>query len=216
VSREVAKAIADTGRVNGPIFTIENGIDLPLTMKIKKNVTHKNTDLLIAGIKHPEMAALLDKECGQLFGIRTKCLIAEISRSDFLQQMAESRITVFLPKKTEGFYLPSLEGMAMGTFIICPDCGGNRSHCISNFNCLMPDYAEKEIITSVKAALQMDKTSFDKILENATHTAQKHSLENERGQFYEILNKILSIGKNAKNWKLHFEKDDPKWQDLIS
>jgi len=49
---------------------------------------------------------------------------------------------VFLPnqKEGEGFYLPALEGMAVGTLVIFPDCIGNRSFCLSGYNCFRPDY----------------------------------------------------------------------------
>ena len=36
-------------------------------------------------------------------------------------------MTLFLPNQREGVYIPGLEGMALGTLVVCPDCVGNRS-----------------------------------------------------------------------------------------
>ena len=45
--------------------------------------------------------------------------------------MARARVTVLVPNPKEGFYLPALEAMALGTIVVCPDCVGNRSFCVA-------------------------------------------------------------------------------------
>ena len=50
--------------------------------------------------------------------------------------MARARVTLYLPNRLEGFYIPALEGMALGTLVVCPDSVGNRSYCRDGENCL--------------------------------------------------------------------------------
>ena len=96
-------------------------------------------------------------------------------------------MTIFLPNKTEGFYLPALEGMAMETLVICPDCIGNRSFCLPGFNCLRPDYAKDAIIEAVKTAVELSSEKAELLLSNASETATNHTLQNERASFLGIL-----------------------------
>jgi glycosyltransferase involved in cell wall biosynthesis len=54
-----------------------------------------------------------------------------------LNWINQAKITVFLPyRDIEGFYMPALEGMALGTLVVCPDCIGNRSFCLPGYNSL--------------------------------------------------------------------------------
>ena len=52
----------------------------------------------------------------------------------------------------EGFYLPALEAMALGSLVICPDCIGNRSFCLPGRNCFRPNYDLNSVIDSVQSA----------------------------------------------------------------
>ena len=67
-------------------------------------------------------------------------LTEHVPRDEFLDAMRRARVTLFLPNEEEGFYLPALEGMALGTIVVCPDCVGNRSFCLPGVNAFRPDY----------------------------------------------------------------------------
>src|SRR5205823_11686017 len=100
------------------------------------------------------------------------------------------KITVFLPRPVEGFYLPSLEGMAAGTVVVCPDCLGNRGFCEDKMNCFRPEYATDEIALAARIALQQSQIERARMLQNAKATVRMHSLERERESFARILTSL--------------------------
>ncbi len=126
VSPEVTEAIGESGRVNGPVFTIRIGINFSVFPDRFTPADQWVEDILITGIKNRELGRSLQDWFNQ-FDCSTQLLEYLIPREDFLQRLSNSRITVFLPETREGFYLPSLEGMATETLVICPDCIGNIS-----------------------------------------------------------------------------------------
>ena len=64
-------------------------------------------------------------------------------------------MTLFLPNETEGFYLPALEGMALGTIVVCPDCVGNRSFCLPQVNAFRPAFHFDDMVQETETALTM-------------------------------------------------------------
>jgi glycosyltransferase involved in cell wall biosynthesis len=190
VSNEVSEAILATGRVNGPVVTIPNGIDLSLFSEFNKPWAERPNDILIAGIKNPVMATELHHECRKL-GLTTTCITVPVPRKEFLGMMGDSRFTVFLPLESEGFYLPALEGMAAGTFVICPDCVGNRSFCMDGQNCMMPEYTTEAILRTIITAFQTDTARLNEMKGNAILITAKHDLMEERKSFHLLLEEYV-------------------------
>ncbi|MFZ4462636.1 MAG: glycosyltransferase [Bacteroidales bacterium] len=198
VSQEVANSILATGRVNGPVFTIPNGIDYSQISDLYQPDCKKDIDILIVGLKNPKIAEELEALCLNL-PIKAVCLLEQIPRPEFLKTMANSLITVFLPGVLEGFYLPALEGMSVGTFVICPDCIGNLSYCQNMHNCRMPEYSAQNIFEAVSNTLNMSTLSRNQILQNANQTVKKHFIEYEQLAFTSILKKLDSLWKQEPN-----------------
>jgi hypothetical protein len=188
VSEEVADPIKATEEVNGPVFAIPNGIDLSSVPK-GKPWNERAIDVLICGVKAPELA----RDVPAAFADQNwtiQCLTKWIPRQDYLALLSNAKITVFLPRPVEGFYLPSLEGMAAGTVVVCPDCLGNRGFCEDKVNCFRPKYATDEIALAARIALQQSQVERTRMLENAAATVRMHSLERERESFARILRQI--------------------------
>jgi glycosyltransferase involved in cell wall biosynthesis len=180
VSREVADAINATGEVNGPVFVIPNGIDLPPMPPNERKI-----DILISGFKAPDFAREIAQRLPD-----AKLIVDPLPRNEYVDLLRSAKATVFVPRKNEGFYLPALEGMAAGTLVICPDCFGNRSFCLDDVNCFRPAYDLNAIISAVEHATSANHTQ---MLERAAQTAREHSLENEREKFLSILHKIDTL-----------------------
>jgi glycosyltransferase involved in cell wall biosynthesis len=98
-------------------------------------------------------------------------------------------VSVFLPQETEGFYLPALEGMALGTVIVCPDVLGNRSFCRPGVNCFRPPYDEDALFEATEAAFA-DLPNLGEMTERAHRTADEHDLARERESFLRILERV--------------------------
>ncbi|HEY2124846.1 MAG TPA: glycosyltransferase [Chthoniobacterales bacterium] len=188
VSEEVAQAIKATGEINGPVFVIPNGVDSSSLPAIK-DPAKRTTDLLICGLKAPELARMAYSHfAGKNRNVRW--LIEWMPRQDYLARLANAKITLFLPRPSEGFYLPALEGMGCGTLVICPDCVGNRSFCFDGLNSLRPAYESDAIVAATDKALGQTESERDALLAEAQATFRAHSLEQERAGFYKILDQL--------------------------
>jgi hypothetical protein len=187
VSEEVADAISSTGIVNGPVLVIKNGLDSK-NFPAKKPI--KDIKVLIVGYKKPALAAQVH-ELLKKSGIEVHLLTRMIARSDYLSLVARSVITIFLPCQAEGFYLPALEGMGLETFVICPDCIGNRGFCFDMQNCISPIYSLDGIVSACHEAIAIHSTgSAEKIISSGIQQFNAHSLIEERCRFIEILDSL--------------------------
>ncbi len=188
VSEEVATAIKETGIVNGPVHVIPNGIDFSAIPR-GSPLAQRKIDILFCGLKAPELA----REVAAAFAggkLRVQTELNFLPRSEFLGLVSDARVTVFLPRPVEGFYLPALEGMASGTVVVCPDCQGNRSFCIDGANCFRPKHNAQAIITGTRRALAQSEADSTRMLERAKATVEEHSLAREREKFLRILTQI--------------------------
>lgn len=192
VSAPVAQALQASSRVNGPILTINNGLDCGEFPPVVADWAARQIDLLIVGIKQPALALDISQHL-QGLPQRIEVLTTPIARADFLQRLGNSKIALLLPHVTEGFYLPALEGFALGTLVICPDCVGNRSFCRPAENCLQPPYSITSLVAALHHALHMTAEQRCAMQQAAQRTAQQHSLAQERQAFLEILHDIDAI-----------------------
>lgn len=188
VSQQVADAITQTAKVNGPVFVIPNGVsfdDIPPTADGPRPI-----EVLICGLKAPELARQIEQRLRQDENINVTSLVDWVPRTEYLDRLSRARLVVTLPRPTEGFYLPALEGMACGALLVCPDCVGNRDFCRDGVNCFRPQYDVNQVIAAIYRALGLAPGEAEKMRENAKTTAQEHSLERERSSFLGILERI--------------------------
>jgi glycosyltransferase involved in cell wall biosynthesis len=188
VSGEVASAIEATGRVNGPVFTIPNGLDLD-ELPAPSSLAARDIDLLVVATKRPEQGAEMLPRLERI-GRRVRLLGDPVPRRELLMWMNRARVTLFLPRHTEGFYLPALEGMALGTVVVCPDCVGNRSYCLPGINALRPAYTDADVLDQVEAAVALPPDEAERLVAAGSATAEEHRLGVERVRFLEVLNDL--------------------------
>jgi hypothetical protein len=205
VSEEVKQAILATERVRGPVFTIPIGLDLP-ELSSPRAPRH---DVVIAGLKNRDMAEPLRERilalmagkdsglgAGQHIGHETpriEVLTGRLPRETFLEQLQYARVAVFLPQASEGFFLPALEAMALGTLVVCPDVVGNRSFCLAGQNCFRPDYTLQAIARATAEALMLAPEERAAMLATARETARRFGIERERAEFLGILERVHEI-----------------------
>lgn len=193
VSPEIKQYLEAHAKVNGELFVIPYGLDLAQIPELLDG-EQKDDHILIAALKEPELGQTLKIELEKT-GNKVELLTTQIARSEYLDKLNRARITVFLPnqKEGEGFYLPALEGMAVGTLVICPDCIGNRSFCLPGYNCFRPDYRVETLLNAIQQALQYSQTQVQEILTHAKKTANEYNLLKERQAFLEIIDNIPEI-----------------------
>jgi len=183
VSQEVADAMEEAGS-RGPIVVIPNGVDAPIVAPGDSSA--RPVDLLVAGLKQPAMATRAARQLART-GRSIEVLTDRLSRDDFLDAMRRARVTLFLPNETEGFYLPALEGMALGTIVVCPDCVGNRSFCLPQVNAFRPAFRFDDLVHETETALAMEEPAAEALRRGAIETVSNYSLDGERQKFHEVL-----------------------------
>jgi glycosyltransferase involved in cell wall biosynthesis len=183
VSQEVADAVQEAGS-HGPIVVIPNGIDVPIVSADDSSA--RPVDLLIAGLKQPAMATRAATQLART-GRSIEVLTDPLLRDDFLDAMRRARVTLFLPNETEGFYLPALEGMALGTIVVCPDCVGNRSFCIPAVSAFRPAFRFDDLVQDTETALTMGDSAAEALRRGAVATVRNYSLDTERRRFHQVL-----------------------------
>ena len=184
VSQEVADAICATGRVNGPVIAISNGIEA-------LSVPSRPTRLAVAivGYKDPKLAQALADRLAAM-GIEHRCLTEFIPRESLLSLLSHSRVAVCLPRAEEGFYMPPLEAMSIGCLVVTVDCVGNRGFCLNEHNCLIADRNVESLSEATLRALNIGRIKRWRIHRKATSTARQHSLSKERRRFQSVLRDI--------------------------
>ena len=188
VSEEVAQVLRASRQVEGPLFVIPYGLpskSFPQPIPFAQ----KDLDILIVANKRPKLGRLM-----RLFlwrpGRRVYLLDKQVLRPIFLTLLKRAKMTLFLPHAAEGFYLPALEGMAVGTLVLCPDCIGNRSFCQTNWNSFRPNYNPVAILNAVAKAGRLEASQRETILTNASQTFAEHNLPKERTAFLDILENV--------------------------
>lgn len=180
VSQPVADAILATGQVNGPVAVIPNGIELPPHIEQNKG----SETIFIDAIKSVPVGIELSKQLHER-GYHVDLLVEKVLRSEYLTRLGNARLAILLPNPTEGFYLPGLEAMALGTPVIMPDCVGNREYVRHNQNCLL--VSPQEIL---RAVLQLTPEQLAGFRSEGLATARRYTLDNEYQQFIKILGNL--------------------------
>ncbi|MEQ8705791.1 MAG: glycosyltransferase [Phaeodactylibacter sp.] len=189
--------------VNGPVFFIPDAIDFSLLPAPNPD---PDVDVLIVGLKNPEIAKALERRLRWYNFLRRKKVRFKVqvppklpTRQDFLNLVNQARIVVYLPlteaQGAEGFYLPALEGMVMEKLVICPYAVGNADFCIPGETCLQPDYNANDIFSALLAALKMSKEQFQEIVKAGRKIANRHTLEEERKSILEL------AGRTDELWR---------------
>lgn len=193
VSAEVESAIVATGRVNGPVVTIPNGVDVSIRPGLPWQ--HRPIDVLVVGLKQAVMAAEVAR---MLPGdLRQVVMERRIERSRLLTLMAEAKVVVCLPDPTEGFYLPALEAMALGALVVCPDAVGNRGFCIDGRTCLMPARDAASLATAAASAARLSAAERDPLLAAASDKVQEHTLAAEAQRFSRLLADLPQLWRQS-------------------
>lgn len=192
VSDEVADAIRGTGRTNGPIIVIPNGIDIAPPPRQEAPPSATPPSIAIVDYKRPDLGAALRRALDQA-GIPYVALTGFLPRSAFLRLFAAVDVAVCLPHETEGFYLPALEAMASGCIAVTLDCVGNRGFCHDHRNCLIAKPTAQSLCATVQEAIGIPPAAREAMLRAAGDTVQRHSLAAERKRFHALLEDIDNV-----------------------
>jgi hypothetical protein len=176
---------------NGEVHVVKMGIE---TDAAEPHPGAHTVDVAIAGLKAPALARELAERVA--FGLSVDPIVEPIPRRTFLERIARARVSVCLPIAREGFFLPPLEAMALGSAVVTADCFGNRGYCRDGYNCLVvpPDV---DALSSAVLALGSDAALRARLVAGGYETAAGHSMEQERLAYHRLLGAYLA----GQSWK---------------
>ena len=122
-----------------------------------------------------------------------------ISQHELAKRLRTADIFIGTPNKTEGFYLTPMEAMASKVVVVCPDVVGNRSFCVPNVTCLMPEYEDLTGHIQALERLIDDHHLRQTIVRNGYRAARTRQWWDERSAFLKFLQSIpVSMPETAE------------------
>jgi glycosyltransferase involved in cell wall biosynthesis len=205
----LGKKILEDFGVNGPVYLIPDAIDFS---QLPPPPTSPDLDVLIVGLKNPDLATRLYKKLQwknrwqrKNWKIAVQLPPKLPTRADFLALVNRAKIVVFLPldaeRGAEGFYLPALEAMAMSKLVICPFAVGNIDFCIPDNTCLQPEYNERALRKAVVSALGMDSAAQQQLIQAGKVIAANHDIKLEKERLLKLLEDADKIWQDVSLFK---------------
>lgn len=180
----VSEAVRDAilPHANGPCYAIKMGHTFePIQYQ-------KDWDIYILANKQAE----LGNELTNWFkaqGYRVLLHTSTQEHRQVIEAMAFSRLTIALPHKTEGFYLPGIEAMYYSNMAVVPHCVANKEYYSRYSNLMIPNFSFDSIRLAALSALK--KSQQNNIIRRyiGKRIAASYSLQNERKQLASVLKK---------------------------
>lgn len=182
VSEAVREAILP--HANGPCHVIKMGHEFT---QIKRRAIR---DIYILATKQPQLGAEL-QQWAQREGLDVLCHTKTQESTTVVEAMASSDITVVLPHKTEGFYLPGIEAMRYSRTAIVPYCVANKEYYSRFSNMHMPHYTLPAIQASITQALNTSAIYRSSQGLIGRFLSRQYTIDNERKQLARCLSKYF-------------------------
>lgn len=182
----VTEAVRATGEANGPLLTINSGIDLAHLQAIGRNAITQ--DVFVDAAKQPQLGTAVAARLQQ-HGLRVHLHLARVPFADYLAAMAAATIALPLPDPAEGLYLPGLDAMALGRVLVQPDCIGSRAYARDGINALVPA-REAEALADAALRVHADAALRERLVAAARTTVAGFGLAEERRQVHRLLDNL--------------------------
>lgn len=191
-SPEIYDAVKDHPNTVGETIYMPNGVGISGEALSLKN--NKTIDALIVGNKNPSLANQLFDEIKDL-NLNVEVINGWISKTEFQIKLAQSKISIHLPKHVEEHYIPGIEAMMLNSFVIIPDCIGNRSYSKNQETCIMTSYDLAGFKIALQDVLSLSDDDFKGIVKFAEKSTHQYSTEIERESLYKALKLTETIWK---------------------
>lgn len=185
VSKEVEHSLRSTQQMNGPCYTIDNGLDTRTWPLARPG---GGSGVVIDGIKNPRLANELAERL-RVTDNPVQCIVERLPRPAYLAALSQSRVAICLPAPSEGFYLPAIEAALSGCLTVCPRVPGN-SVCFDNPLVESCNYEREAILETAMKWLTSPMEAQQAALDEAYCALRAYfSLQRERDDLYAVLSK---------------------------
>ncbi len=172
---------------NGPCITVKMGYQLP---KLPSNFENQ---LYILATKQPALGKQIEQwavDNSWSVIMHDKPVARELVHSS----MASSEISVVLPNKTEGFFLPGIEAMALSKWAVVPDCIASREYCLPLSNTSIAELTLESCVDAINDARKKSSGMLSRVHRwNGSRIANSYNIDNERAAYHEILRNIADL-----------------------
>ncbi len=189
-SQELYEATVNHPNTNGKTIYLPNGVGI--TEEAQNLQSNKKFDLLIVGNKNPSLAREIFSQAKHL-DLVIEVIDGWISKEAFQNKLAQSRISMHLPKMVEEHYIPGVEAMMLDSLVIIPDCVGNRSYSQHMKTCVVAEYSLTGMLDALKQVLEMDLITKKQLHFNASKHSELFRIEYEQNTLLEILDSTTSM-----------------------
>ena len=191
VSPELEQALRELDVVQGPILTIPIGLDLE-RLPAPLAPEQRELDCLVLAVKSPRLGADVAEGLRRR-GHRVMLVDRLIPREQLIEGLRGARVSVHLPARVEGAYLPALESMALDTLVVCPDCVGNRSFCRDGETCRVPERTADAVVGAAAELLAATPEENGVLLEQGRRETARHALAEERRAVLAVLGRLQEL-----------------------
>jgi hypothetical protein len=191
VSPELEHALRELDVVQGPIITIPIGLDLE-RLPAPHALEQRGLDCLVLAVKDPRLGSEVAERL-RGHGHQVTLVDRLVPREQLIEGLASARVSVHLPARVEGAYLPALESMALDTLVVCPDCVGNRSFCRDGETCRVPERTADALVAAAADLLAADPVVNGMLLEQGRRESARHALGQERRAFLAVLERLQEL-----------------------
>lgn len=183
----VSSALADAVRplANGPVRVAPTAIAPPHVPAIPGGAT----GIFIGGAKD---GALAEAVAAALEGAATVDLArGPLRRDEYLMRIARAQVAVLLPLPQEGFFLPPLEAMHLGTAVVTCDCLGARDYCQDQVNSRVVA-RDAGALADAARRLLADAAGRCALVAVGQQTAARRTIAKERAAYVEHLRALAT------------------------
>lgn len=183
----VSSALADAIRplANGPVHVAPTAIAPPAVTMLPG----RTTQIFIGGAKDPALAEAVAAALGSAATVVLAA--APLRREDFLMRIAQAQVAVLLPLPQEGFFLPPLEAMHLGTAVVTCECLGSRDYCLDQVNSLVIARDAGALAAAARCLLG-DEALRGALVAQGEETAAGRTLAKERAVYLEQLRALAA------------------------
>jgi glycosyltransferase involved in cell wall biosynthesis len=120
-----------------------------------------------------------------------------VSREELILLYRKALLMVF-PSHSEGFGLPPLESMALGTAVVLTDCGGVWEYAKPDHNCRMAPPGCPSLLALAIASLLEDKVERSRLARNAQQDAQRFTWDKVVDNTERVMKSLLNASDSEE------------------
>ncbi len=163
---------------------IPPGINFDL-LSIHNSRGKREIDVFIDAVKNPELGRKISREIAK-FTENITIISDRVPQYKYLNLISNSRVSIFCPSEIEGFYMPPLEAVYLGSYSFCSRAGGNSEYLDDQ---IVFEFSENFILGLIEQVIQKLAVHTDN-LNRTTPLLDQYSISAEKESFEKFVEQV--------------------------